>query len=106
MAKRILSITASLCLLAGIASAQTTTIRGTAKGTSTPQPVTSTPIDANHTALDVNLAGGSVSISGADGAILDGVSAAIKATVLDLTNSNPLTTAIVDASGNQITSFG
>lgn len=43
---------------------------------------------------------------GGDGAILDGVSAAIKATVLDLTNSNPLTTALVDASGNQITSFG
>ena len=43
---------------------------------------------------------------GGDGALIDGVSAAIKATVLDLTNSNPLTTAIVDATGNQITSFG
>jgi hypothetical protein len=41
-----------------------------------------------------------------DGTILDGVSAAIKATVLDLTNSNSLVTAIVDANGDQITSFG
>jgi hypothetical protein len=43
---------------------------------------------------------------GGDGAILDGVSSSIKATVLDLTSANPLTTAIVDGSGNQITSFG
>lgn len=39
-------------------------------------------------------------------AIEDGVSSSIKATVKDLTNSNPLTTAIVDANGDQITSFG
>lgn len=45
-------------------------------------------------------------VSGADGAILDGVSAAIKATVLDLVSSNPLTVAIVDSGGAQITSFG
>lgn len=43
---------------------------------------------------------------GGDGAILDGVSASIKATVKDLTNSNPITVAIVDGSGDQITSFG
>lgn len=30
----------------------------------------------------------------------------VTASILDLTNSNPLTAAIVDASGNQITSFG
>ncbi len=39
-------------------------------------------------------------------AINDGVDGAIKATVLDLTNSNPLTSAIVDANGDQISSFG
>lgn len=44
--------------------------------------------------------------SGGDGAIVDGVSAAIKATVFDLTNSNPLATQIVDANGDAITSFG
>lgn len=44
--------------------------------------------------------------SGADGAILDGVDTAIKATVKDLTNSNPLSTQIVDANGDAITSFG
>jgi hypothetical protein len=38
--------------------------------------------------------------------IADGVSSSIKATVLDLTDSNPLTVAITDANGDQITSFG
>lgn len=48
----------------------------------------------------------SASISGADGAILDGVTNTIKATVLDLVSSNPLTVAIVDSGGAQISSFG
>lgn len=43
---------------------------------------------------------GTVSISSADGAITDGASAAIKATVKDYTNSNPLTTIIVDTNGD------
>ena len=43
---------------------------------------------------------------GGNGAILDGVSSTIKATVLDLTTSNPLTVGIVDGTGAQITSFG
>jgi len=43
---------------------------------------------------------------GGDGAIVDGVSSSIKATVLDLTSSNPVTTALVDSNGDQITSFG
>lgn len=41
-----------------------------------------------------------------DGAIVDGVSSSIKATVLDLTDTNPLTVAIVDTNGDQIGSFG
>lgn len=41
-----------------------------------------------------------------DGSILDGVSASVKATVKDLTNSNPLAVAVMDGSGDQITSFG
>lgn len=52
--------------------------------------------------LDVNIASGGAG----DGAILDGASSSIKATVKDLTNSNPLTVAIVDTSGDQIASFG
>ncbi len=48
----------------------------------------------------------SASISGADGAITDGVSSSIKATVKDLTNSNPVATQIMDANGDAITSFG
>jgi hypothetical protein len=46
-------------------------------------------------------AGGSSS-----GAIADGVDDALFATVADLTNANPLATMIVDANGDQITSFG
>ncbi len=42
----------------------------------------------------------------ADGAMLDGVSSSIRATVFDLTNSNPQSVAIVDANGDQISSFG
>ena len=51
------------------------------------------------------LGAGASSASG-NGAILDGVDSAIKATVLDLTSSNPLTVGIVDGTGTQITSFG
>lgn len=43
---------------------------------------------------------------GGDGAITDGVTPTIKATVLDLVSSNPLAVAITDAAGAQITSFG
>lgn len=56
--------------------------------------------------INVSVVEGSISLSGADGAITDGVSALIKATVFDLTNSNPLATQIVDATGTAITSFG
>lgn len=42
----------------------------------------------------------------ADGAMLDGVSSSIRATVFDLTNSNPQSVAIVDTNGDQISSFG
>lgn len=39
-------------------------------------------------------------------ALNDSANAAIGATVLDLTNANPLTVAVTDTSGNQISSFG
>lgn len=59
-------------------------------------------MDTANNAMNVSIvAGGS-----GNGAILDGVDSLIKATVKDLSNSNPLATAIVDASGDQITSFG
>ena len=51
--------------------------------------------------LDVN-----ATINATAGPIADGVDSNIKATVKDLTNSNPLTVAIMDGSGDQITSFG
>jgi len=43
---------------------------------------------------------------GGDGAIVDGTNSTIRATVLDLTNSNPITVAITDANGDQVSSFG
>lgn len=56
--------------------------------------------------LNVNLVGGSVTISGADGAILDGASAAIKATVRDYANSNPLAVVLTDTSGDAYVASG
>lgn len=44
--------------------------------------------------------------SGGTTVITDGVTGTIKATVAQLTNSNPQAVEIVDGSGNQITSFG
>lgn len=52
------------------------------------------------------LVAATVTVSGADGSILDGLNPLIKATVTDLANSNPQAVAIVDANGDQITSFG
>lgn len=49
--------------------------------------------------LVVRIAGG----GSGDGAIVDGANAAIKATVLDLTNSNPVATQLVDANGDPVT---
>jgi hypothetical protein len=49
---------------------------------------------------------GSISVVTTGSAIEDGVDPSIKATVLDLTNANPLTIAIVDSNGDQISSFG
>jgi hypothetical protein len=60
-------------------------------------------VTVTNNKLDVNA---TVTSTSSDGAILDGVSSAIKATVLDLTSSNPLTVAITDATGAQVTSFG
>ena len=43
-----------------------------------------------------------VGLGSADGAINDGVSESIKATVFDYTVANPLATVLVDASGNAV----
>ncbi len=48
----------------------------------------------------------SATISSTGSSIEDGANAALKATVLDLTDSNPLTVAMVDANGDQVSSFG
>lgn len=44
----------------------------------------------------------SVSVSGSDGALLDGVDGAIKATVKDYTSSNPLAVVTVDTNGDYV----
>jgi hypothetical protein len=48
----------------------------------------------------------SATVAASGGAIADGVTDSLKATVLDLVASNPLTVGIVDGNGDQITSFG
>lgn len=66
-------------------------------------------VDGKATQVQLDAAGKlpiSASISGADGAVLDGANATIKASVLDLTDSNPQAVAIVDSNGDQISSFG
>lgn len=50
--------------------------------------------------LSYESCGGSLTLNGADGAINDGANDTIKATVKDYTNSNPLTTIIVDTNGD------
>lgn len=50
--------------------------------------------------------GGSITLGGADGAITDGASPTIKATVKDYNNSNPLAVVTVDANGDPVSSGG
>ncbi len=57
--------------------------------------------DANN-ALRVNVVAGGAG----DGAILDGVSSAIKASVFDYTNSNPLAVRLTDTNGDYVSAGG
>lgn len=67
----------------------------------------STPVDVyTDPTTHRLLVNATITGSASDGAIVDGSNSAIKATVLDLTSSNPLTVGIVDSNGDQITSFG
>lgn len=62
--------------------------------------------DGDYSPLQVDASGNlrvNVAAGGAgDGAILDGVSSAIKATVLDYTNSNPLAVRLTDTAGDYV----
>ena len=58
-------------------------------------------VDTNG--VEYNAAGGGGST---DGAILDGVSSTIKATVLDYTNSNPLAVRLTDTTGDYVAAGG
>lgn len=62
------------------------------------------PGDSTNRALRVNLVAGT--ISGADGAILDGVTSSIRATVFDYTNSNPLSVRLTDTNGDYVSPGG
>jgi len=81
-------------------------LRSGKKGVTVPAPVTSTSIDADTQALDVAIKAGSITLSGADGAILDGVTPAVKATVFDRTNSNPIAVQTVDSNGDPVSAGG
>lgn len=66
-------------------------------------PQSETPVAARCVTADglsYESCGGSLTLNGADGAINDGANDTIKATVKDYTNSNPLTTIIVDTNGD------
>lgn len=65
-----------------------------------------TMVDEVNDALRVNMVVGSITLSGADGAILDGVDPAIKATVKDYTNSNPMAVILMDTNGSPAGSAG
>ena len=62
-------------------------------------------VDSNGV-LNVNATLGDISIDGANGAILDGADANLKATVFDLTNANPLAVQTVDANGTSVHQTG
>lgn len=57
-------------------------------------------MDDTNNAVRVNMIASSV--GGGDGALLDGVSSAIKATVLDYVNSNPLAVRLSDTNGDYV----
>ena len=65
-----------------------------------------TPVEGDNVQLRTDANGALwVALSGSaagDGAILDGVSGSIKATVLDYTNSNPLAVRLTDTSGDYV----
>lgn len=56
--------------------------------------------DAVNNAVRVNIVAGGG--SGGDGAILDGVSSSIKASVLDYTNANPVAVRLTDTNGDYV----
>src|SRR3990167_3067824 len=73
-------------------------------GTSNADGITPLPpyVDSSTNRLLVNA---TISGSSGDGAILDGVSSSIKATVLDYTSSNPLAVRLTDTSGDYVATF-
>lgn len=79
-----LNITGAVSTGAGTQAVNIIQYKGTAVGTGNP--------------IDVNIASGGAG----DGAILDGVTASIKATVFDYTSSNPLAVRLADMAGDYV----
>lgn len=77
----------------------------TLMGVSTADGTTPVPIEVDPTTgqMQVSSTGGGVT---GDGAILDGASALIKATVFDYTNSNPLAVVLRDTNGDYVSVGG
>jgi hypothetical protein len=63
-------------------------------------------LEADPTTHELIVSSSGGSGGSGNGAILDGANATIKASVLQLTDANPLTVAIVNGFGDQISSFG
>jgi hypothetical protein len=104
MVKRTLFIIASLFAGLSLAHAQTTSIRGATKGTSTPIGVTATSVDANHTGIDVNIVGG-----GGSGGTASNFGAAFPATGTAagfISSGGNMAGGNLDASGRLIVNCG
>ena len=77
-----------------------TAIGGTSSATDTAASIRPFQYDATTRGMTVHIVGNDVSAG--DGAILDGVTAAIKATVLDYAASNPLAVRLTDTGGDYV----
>lgn len=96
------SIIASLLLVSSVWAQGTTTIRD-GNGEGVADVINSTPSGTEY-GIVVRPIGGVG--GGGDGALLDGVSSSIKATVFDYTNSNPLGVVLRDTNGDYVSAGG
>lgn len=77
---------------------------GVSSATDTAASIRAFQYDPDTRGLTVHIVGNDVSAG--DGAILDGASSSIKATVFDYTNSNPLSVRLTDTNGDYVSASG
>jgi hypothetical protein len=100
---RCISFIIGSLLLASSAFAQGTTTIRDGNGDGVADVLNATPSGTEYGIVVRPIGGGA---GGGDGAILDGVSASIKATVFDFTNSNPLGVVLRDTNGDYVSVGG